>query len=128
MTLSNAELEAIEARAKATTPGKWRSDSELPYARKPRVHSSEDYLIAEIGNAQVEHQDWWEADSEFIANAKQDIPALLTALRERDAEIAGLREALVAGIQYHQQMGIPTKWGRDVLAQMRAALSQDKGT
>lgn len=35
-----------------------------------------------------------------------------------------MAKALAEGINYQQQMGIPPKWGRDVLTEMRAALDR----
>jgi hypothetical protein len=81
-----------------------------------------------------------------------DIPALLTALRERDAEIAGLREALKPsavtkadysgefkftipsvdenGDEIHIPVTVPWTTIKEIMAMIvkRAAFSQDKGT
>lgn len=62
------------------TPGPWQTESELPYARKPRVHAKDWTLIAEVGNAQNERQDIWEADARLIAAAPDLADALGKAL------------------------------------------------
>ena len=77
--LTEAGLEAIEARVKACTPGPWFSYIE------GRDHTSGDsFIMTGIDN---EHGDGiyltgaTPADQDFIANARQDVPRLLAEIR-----------------------------------------------
>jgi len=85
--LSEKELAEIRARYEAATPGPWR------YMAEGRDHMSGDSFIR-TGSPEDRHDDLFltagnqpasDADYEFIANARQDIPRLLT-------EIERLRE------------------------------------
>lgn len=130
MTLSNAELEAIEARAQKATPGPWRLCT--------RAIISDDTVMTTIASCEqsarstVEQQEY---DADFIAAARSDIPTLLTALRERDAEIAGLRKdiaikrrALLATRPLVQNFAGDSDDNNRIYELVCAALSQDKGT
>ncbi|OZC62752.1 hypothetical protein CH276_14120 [Rhodococcus sp. 06-470-2] len=89
------ELEAIEARANAATEGPWGTRvadtgirSSYPYAWVTKQRG-------EIATAIVErHQGGTVEDVEFIAHAREDIPALLAAVRERDNTIAKVHELM----------------------------------
>lgn len=86
--LTEAELNAIEARAAAATEGPWEKDrwdgtlgrGSLSVPSKLRV------LVTRFnyGNA-------GSPDLEFIAAARTDVPRLVKALREARAEIVRLR-------------------------------------
>lgn len=93
------DLDAIEARASAATPGEWEwrgfdlardGRSERSALVAPRASGGQDYVI------EGRVQSWNEgepamavrdADAEFIAAARYDVPALV-------AEVRRLREAL----------------------------------
>jgi len=82
------DLEAIEARANAATPGPWTNRAD---------HGEGDQWCAWVdrdGNAgPIEIcGDVTEADAEFIAHAREDVPRLIASHREKDAEIAQLRD------------------------------------
>ena len=109
------DLEAIEARANAATPGKWEAKTN----RHPECSGEAWGWI----DGPVENWCWTDrrahsrADAEFIANAHQDIPALLAEVKRQAAEIAAvtaerdaLKEALelmaeyivtLGGVDYH---------------------------
>lgn len=138
MTLSNVELEAIEAREKAATPGPWSNIPALPMFLVT-VSDKKGRLLAKSswrGNGR-EYPTQGEAVDNFvfIAYARTDIPTLLTALRERDAEIAGLRKdiaikrrALLATRPLVQNFAGDSDDNNRIYELVCAALSQDKGT
>ena len=82
------DLEAIEARANAATPGKWKAKTN----RHPECSGEAWGWI----DGPVENWCWTDrrahsrADAEFIANAHQDIPALLDLAKQQAAEIAAV--------------------------------------
>jgi hypothetical protein len=80
MTLTSEELEAIRQRAEAATQGNWRATLDDPYERT--------YVLGAFnGIVTVVADIKGDADAEFIANARQDVPKLL-------AEVDRLRKAL----------------------------------
>lgn len=78
------DLDTIEARARAATPGPWTTDDDTPsiYAFGHDVEIA--VLGEEAGN--------YDGDAAFIAAARTDLPTLLTAHRAALAEIEALRE------------------------------------
>lgn len=110
------DLEAIEARANAATPGPWFWNSYAKVSAAPLVQAEEDWPIdeateevADFGRFYVEAMATvaWvpprmgdtatgrhAADADLIAHAREDIPALVAALRERDARLVALEAAL----------------------------------
>lgn len=72
--LSDLELEAIQRRCDATTPGPWKSMVE------GRDHTSGDSFIL-TGGEDFDLAGATIADLEFIAAARQDIPKLLEEIR-----------------------------------------------
>jgi len=83
--MTHEKLEAIEARCNASTSGPWRFEH-TPYNDDPfRVGNNEFVISKSILSKQ---------DANFIAQAKQDIPALIAEVkrltRERDAAVADL--------------------------------------
>lgn len=85
------DLDAIEARATAATEGLWKrsaeqDDTPVVYRDHPAVS----------GAAQVVFMADWgtEADAEFAAHARQDVPALVARVRELEGENEKLRRQL----------------------------------
>ena len=72
--MTEQELAEIEARVRATTPGPWRSFIE------GRDHESGSSFIQTKGE-DIELTGATDADQDFIAHARQDIPRLLEELR-----------------------------------------------
>lgn len=72
------QLAEIEDRANAATAGPWFRDRD----RDRTVFSVSDGMIGG-----VLYNTNGAADADFIAHTRQDIPALIAAVRERDAEI-----------------------------------------
>ena len=90
------EFAAIEARANAASAGPWESDGD--YSRAEISQTAGDWATI-VGTEEVGSGHLREnvlilsaADSQFIAHAREDIPALLAAVRERDNTIARVRE------------------------------------
>ncbi len=71
---SDAELDAMQARADAATQGPWRSWVE------GRDHTSGDSFIQTAGE-DIYLTGATDADQDFIAAARQDIPRLLAEIR-----------------------------------------------
>jgi hypothetical protein len=95
--LTDEELAAMQVRADAATPGPWRSWIE------GRDHWGGDTFIQMSGVAERASDLYllfdrahaaYEADHDFIAHARTDVPRLIAALRAIRAEVERLREAL----------------------------------
>lgn len=92
--MTETDLQAIEQRAASATPGPWEWEhgpNGMPYN-----------LQVEVAFGGVRVHPWvllktvtgWEptmATADFIAHARTDVPALIEAMRERNAEIERLR-------------------------------------
>jgi hypothetical protein len=84
-------LDEIEARANAATPGPWRDQhhecSEVwGSAPDSQTHSMQ---IARIGRAQFDAR-----NAAFIANARTDVPALIARVRELEERLLTAEERL----------------------------------
>ena len=95
----NAEqLEAIRQRAAKATVGPWRWDNGNDRDATMPVLKSGDDVVMDFGDAEpyypTEGIPPEEADAEFIANARQDIPALLALLDRKSSIITAQREEL----------------------------------
>ena len=85
--LTESQLAEIEARVQAATPGPWKSMWE------GRDHQSGDHFIMR-GTDDARYDDLFLSpgrieDQDFVAHARQDVPALL-------AEVRRLREFLIS--------------------------------
>jgi hypothetical protein len=71
--LTSQQLDDIDARHKAATPGPWKR--------------SEDYsdILAPDGSQLASY--WLAGDGEFIAHARQDVPALVAEIRRLQAAL-----------------------------------------
>ena len=88
------DLEAIQARADAATAGPWREFISDVYAIKgcgvPVCSDCREVHLAEIV-ADEDEADNREADAEFIAHAREDVPALIREVSRLRAENDHLR-------------------------------------
>ncbi|OZE77191.1 hypothetical protein CH305_18310 [Rhodococcus sp. 15-649-2-2] len=110
--MTPGELAAIAARADAATVGPWE------VATSRDVYSA---VIAPAGGATVGMDFESDANAEFIAHAREDVPALLAVLRERDNTIARVRDVL----DDYDHLGIepiPTLSAHAWMHEVRAAL------
>lgn len=96
--MTRPDLDAIEARANAATPGPWCSSSEYGYWQIGPTSGDgcERLLDIDVGNSDNAHH-----DAPFVAEARTDIPALLAYARELEARVAGLENVLVEEHEAH---------------------------
>ena len=100
------DLEAIEARANAATPGKWKAKTN----RHPECSGEAWGWI----DGPVENWCWTDrrahsrADAEFIANAHQDIPALIAEV-ERLTNICKAQKASCSLVKTVEAAGLKDK-------------------
>lgn len=85
------DLEAIETRTNAATQGPWKRSAEQDDT--PVVYRNH---TAVAGAAEVIFTADWgtEADAEFAAHARQDVPDLVARVRELEEENQKLRDVL----------------------------------
>ncbi|OZE04353.1 hypothetical protein CH249_25815 [Rhodococcus sp. 05-2255-3B1] len=93
--MNGVELAAIEARAKAASRGPWAVWHDLDHQGFRTVGDAESYAKI-LANGITEEAEptahvYIDEDAEFIAHAREDVPALLAVLRERDNTIARVR-------------------------------------
>lgn len=72
------DLDAIEARCNAASPGEWVVN---PFDRRKWVTTTAEYSDEEWANNR-------DSDADFVANARQDIPALVAEVRRLRMEVA----------------------------------------
>ena len=88
------DLDAIEARANAATPGPWTYHDGCGYVEVPPCGAIEFkpgwersvHFLARVHNNHVEGEDGLGFDGAFIASARTDVPALIARVRELEAE------------------------------------------
>lgn len=117
---TNKRLEEIKARCEAATKGPWDYDGMHPEINAPdewgmiismlRMHPG-DEILDDFGHA-------FNPDFEFIANARDDIPWLLTQLAEREREIERMQEAQ-RWIPVTERLPEETECGTDVLVAIK---------
>jgi hypothetical protein len=91
-------LAEIEARANAATEGPWSVDHDSEEVYADTCVATGDYGWIAVGpSGQSPHYDEdtaeGRADAEFIAHAREDVPALVAALRAVLAEVTRFRAA-----------------------------------
>ena len=87
-------LDEIEARVNAATPGPWTYDEGCGYVEVPPCGVIEFkpgwersvHFLARVHNDHVEGEDGLGFDGAFIASARTDVPALIARVRELEAE------------------------------------------
>jgi cell division protein FtsB len=78
------DLDAIQARCDTATPGPWWNDGHEIYQGE---HVGIPAMSTWIGETcTVSLPDYGDANGAFLANARQDVPALLARVRELEAE------------------------------------------
>ncbi|AZS12364.1 hypothetical protein SEA_KENNA_88 [Gordonia phage Kenna] len=107
--MSELDLDAIEARARAATPGPWEFHDEdihrNPWVTRKIVRDNEPYHELNVLKVRMARhardECCWpptSTDAEFIAHARTDVPALVSRVRELEAFVAGIRaETTFAG-------------------------------
>jgi hypothetical protein len=87
-------LDEIERRANAATPGPWTYHDGCGYVEVPPCGAIEFkpgwersvHFLARVHNNHVEGEDGLGFDGAFIASARTDVPALIARVRELEAE------------------------------------------
>ena len=105
-TRTELDLEAIEARTNAATPGPWGVGNDTNIVRGLEVTGRGSYTciqsVAEVGDND-DRLDWDrdeavevdpEDDAAFIAAARTDVPALVGEVRRLRAELAQIADAV----------------------------------
>ncbi|MET9813213.1 hypothetical protein [Streptomyces sp. NPDC006355] len=89
--LDDMRLAEITARAKAATPGPWCTDSWEIYQGAEYEPGISQWIGETCRGATTCEQD--RADAEFVAHAREDVPALMAEVERLTAELAGARTA-----------------------------------
>ena len=113
------DLEGIKARVEAATPGPWTNES-----GDDRSWFSGEWLIGDVRHSALGFaQDC--ANGRFITHARQDIPALLTALARLQADVEAADAQAAAAITarfeaearadaYREALDTIAQWGCDL--------------
>jgi hypothetical protein len=124
-------LDEIERRANAATPGPWTYHDGCGYVEVPPCGAIEFkpgwersvHFLARVHNNHVEGEDGLGFDGAFIAHARTDVPALIARVRELETQlrierenVAELEERLVlcqrTNDRMREQLGHkPPPWG-----------------
>jgi hypothetical protein len=101
--LTEQQLDAIEARANATTPGPWGTHRDLTAAytvqarpRLTRNGTDHEGDIATLTPGRTDDESY--ANARFIAHAPEDVRALLAEIRRLHAELASARAAAITDV------------------------------
>jgi hypothetical protein len=87
--LTLQQLDEIQARAQAATPGPWTTDGWEIYQG---AEEDSPNLLTWVGETcRADDYDGSRRDAEFIAHARTDVPALLDELKQARAAIARVR-------------------------------------
>jgi hypothetical protein len=84
--MKREELEAIKRRAEAATPGEWKQahpwgpPDEHGYVSMPGIFAGETSVV--FGTKGYADISFKEADAEFIAASRQDVPALVVEVEK----------------------------------------------
>jgi hypothetical protein len=112
-------LDEIERRANAATPGPWTYHEGCGYVEVPPCGAIEFkpgwersvHFLARVHNNHVEGEDGLGFDGAFIAHARTDVPALIARVRELEAECE--RQSTLAATTFNALIA-------NDIAQMRA--------
>lgn len=120
------DLDAIEARRAAATPGPWRVETHAPTLSR-LVRSEDGTLVIDFGYVGNRTQ----ADAEFVAHAPEDIRAMAAEIRalrsERDelrGKFADAAASLAEQVLRYGQRQREHNADREELEQLRTALTQ----
>lgn len=91
--MTPADLDAIEKRAAAATPGPWRECGDILQGKSAIRISSKD-LFCSYDTMSMQNAD----DARFIAAARSDVPALLAEVRRLQAELSDNKTFIAAAL------------------------------
>lgn len=107
--VSAPDLDAIRARAEGGTEGTWTVDRQTGQIW---ANPGEPVLVAQVG---------WAEDADFIAHAREDVPALLAALAAAHAENKMLTDDIWQAAQMQCEVEDERDEARAALAALREA-------
>jgi len=82
------DVDAIEARANAATPGPWHVAPPECGPDGQGVYDPELGQIVEVGDPYPRGNNHPQENMEFIAHASEDIPALIARIRQLEKELS----------------------------------------
>jgi hypothetical protein len=91
--ISDAELAEIEVRAEKANPGPWSFGASYEVWRMEPWGARRIAEVSKVPNDTEDAQGRYDT-VDFIAHARQDVPALVGSLRESQSEVRRLRTAL----------------------------------
>jgi hypothetical protein len=101
--MSPEELTEIAARANAATPGSWEA-TELPpneLHRRPAFWVEAEYHEPSGTHTKTVADVMWSMeDAEFIAHAREDVPALLAEVKQLRAQMDAVEKFVAARAEY----------------------------
>jgi len=126
--VSDVDLDLIEARAAAATPGPWfpKNDSEYSYGVTYRedptkqVLESGERLIADCAFSDEEHNNYI-----FIAHARTDVSALINRVRELEAALDRAAELLGGAMERAVDAEATIERAKKQTARRRVTISGD---
>lgn len=118
--LTDQQLDDIEARANAATEGPWMADGHEIYGSGCGVLDIEQWKAETL---RIEDPEGAKADAEFIAHAREDVPALVETVRRLRAELTDQRAETQKLIRWHGEDETALKKMRGVVERLRAKLA-----
>lgn len=135
-------LDAIQARADAATPGPWWTSGAAIYTGEPAEDVRRSTWVGQTYTPNV--PDWGGANAQFIAHARTDVDQLLARVRDLEAALAKYvgHEPTIAEEMAHMRGclnavdDVATRWAdhclspqtRQLLDDVRAALDGQPAT
>lgn len=90
--MSKLDTQAAKKRCEAAGPGPWKAERREPY-RNEHIGGHTYLIRAPNGNMPVDkHGIWEEAEAEFIAHARTDLPAALEELEKTRGLLRRVKE------------------------------------
>ena len=120
--LSEEELRGIEERAKKASWGPWElRPSGSIIGHKDTAAVAYPGAFDWICSMQSSNQPMWYEDGQFIAHAREDIPALLATIRESRERVGRLQNTVLSNIEEIQTLKARVKELEDELRAERNA-------
>ena len=112
------DLDAIEARAKAATPGPWTHEKSggmvYAYEMKMRVFDIRGWgYLTGVGGLHMKEEaaiKVQEANGDFVVNAREDVPAMARELRKLREENARLKAAQLETLDHYAKLREEARW------------------